>query len=148
MRRRRWLRLPGTPCECPASRGRDRRPRVFLTGKRRGRARKPALSPPIRALLLEDRRALELARDDLLLVAVHQRDPRLRDLRADLADAHAVVLEVEEQVLAALEVALRGREDRVVDAPGRPVQLARQDPAGDAVLVGVDTQSPLEQLRG
>src|SRR6476646_1601842 len=114
--------------------------------KRAGR--KPALSQPIRALLLEDRRGLELARDDLRLVAVHQRDPRLRDLRADLADAHAVVLEVEEQVLAALEVALRGREDRVVDAHVRLLQSARQDPAGDAVLVSVDADAPLVQLRG
>src|ERR671937_63390 len=68
---------------------------------------------------LELRRNVQLAGDDPLLVRVHQRQVRPRD-RVRPADRHAAVLEVEEQVLAAPEVAalllLRRGEDAVVDA--------------------------------
>src|ERR1700733_8437571 len=69
----------------------------------------PALpGAPLRSLLLgECRRNLQLPGDDLLPVAVHQRDSRLRDGRIDPAHAEAVVLQVQEQVLAALELAGR-----------------------------------------
>src|SRR6266567_2614736 len=54
-------------------------------------------SPPSRrSLLVEDRRWLELVVDDPRLELLHQRDPRRLDRRADLADAHAVVLQVED----------------------------------------------------
>src|SRR5690349_7764165 len=67
---------------------------------------------------LQGRGRLDLARDDLGLQLVHLVDERLRYGRVDLADAHAAVLEVEEQVAAALELPLGdllgGDEDTVV----------------------------------
>src|SRR6185503_9768055 len=69
---------------------------------------KPALF--VAQVLVKHCRNLELVVDDLRLELLHQLDPRrmlLRDLRGDLANAHPVVLEVEDEVLPALEVALR-----------------------------------------
>src|SRR6185503_1382595 len=63
------------------------------------------------------RRDVQLLLDDVRLVGVHQRDVRLRHGRVDLAHAHAAVLEVEEQVAAALEpLAGLGLLDGLVDA--------------------------------
>src|SRR5215472_5362948 len=76
----------------------------YLTEKR-GRALARPLVTLWERSLLDDRRGLELALDDLGLVALHERLPRLRHLRADLAHADTVVLQVEDEVRAALEVA-------------------------------------------
>src|SRR5690349_14353504 len=59
---------------------------------------------------------LELLLDDVRLVGVHQLDVRLRHGRVDLADAHAAVLQVEEQVAAGLEPAVLRLVDRLEDA--------------------------------
>jgi hypothetical protein len=72
------------------------------TRKERGRARSPPSSCN-RASGYGALPGLELAGDDLSTCTVHQADPRLRHLRADLADAHAVVLEVEDEVLPPLK---------------------------------------------
>src|SRR5215470_12337182 len=71
----------------------------------------------------------------------------LRDLRGDLAHADTVVLQVEDEVLAALEVALRGSDDRVVDAGVGLLDPAGEDPLRDLVLVGVHPDAPLAELR-
>src|SRR5436853_6227112 len=92
---------------------------------------------------LQPGRDLHLPGDDLGAVAVHQVDEGSRDRRVDLADAHAVVLEVEHEVRAALELAgsllLRDRDHAVVDA----LHAARQDALREVVLVDVDADAPL-----
>ena len=72
----------------------------------------------------------------------------LRDLRGDLANAHPVVLEVEDEVLPALEVALRRGHDGVVDPGVGLLDPAREDPLRDLVLVSVHPDAPLAELRG
>src|SRR2546423_665125 len=120
--------------------------RSVIGRRRRGRAiqRPPSRKP----FLLDHRGDLELAVDDLRLVAVHQLDPRRLDLRARLTDADAVVLQVEDDVLASFERALRGGQDGVVDADVRLLQRAGEDPLGDAVFVRVDADAPLAEFRG
>src|SRR5438874_7035359 len=89
--------------------------------------------------------------DDLRLELLHQLDPRrmlLRDLRGDLPHAYAVVLQVEDEVLPALEVALRRGHDGVVDPGVGLLDPAREDPLRDLVLVGVHSDAPLVELRG
>src|SRR5689334_989264 len=86
---------------------------------------------------------LELLLDDVRLVGVHQRDVRLRHRRVDLADAHAAVLEVEEQVAAALEPLLGHRLlNRLVDPVVDALDARRQDPRRVLVLVLVDPDAP------
>src|SRR6266511_518909 len=79
--------------------------------------------------------------DDVGADLVDRGDLRLRHLRADLADADAVLLQAEDQV-AALEVpvddALDRQEDRGVD----PLDRTGQDVRAEEGLVGVDTDSP------
>src|SRR5215475_504388 len=98
--------------------------------------------------LLERSRDLDLARDDLLLQLVHLVDQRLRHGRVDLADVHAAVLQVEQQVVAALELALRdqlrGLKDAVVDA----LDAGGEDALGVVVLVLVDADAPDAGLVG
>src|SRR6516162_4002457 len=108
----------------------------------RGRTSSP---PSPDSVLLQHRRRLELARDDLRLELLHLRDPRRLDLRADLADAHAVVLQVEDEILAALELALRGGRDGVVDTDAGLLERAGEDPLRDPVFVGVDADAPLAE---
>ena len=74
--------------------------------------------------------------------AVHLRDERRRHLRADLADTDAVVLQVEQQVAAALELAGLRLLDRVVDADVDPLEGARQDVLREVVLVDVHADAP------
>src|SRR3954452_15804090 len=113
-----------------------------------GAEARPLLS---RTLLRKHCRNLELVMDDLRLELLHQLDPRrmlLRDLRGDLANAHPVVLEVEDEVLPALEVALRRGHDGVVDPGVGLLDPAGEDPLRDLVLVGVHPDAPLAELRG
>src|SRR3954451_14565568 len=74
-------------------------------------------SPPRRswqALLAERRRRLERAGDDLRLVFVHEVDPGLLHLRADLAHADTVVLQVQEDVRTTRELVVERVLDRVL----------------------------------
>src|SRR5215210_1900832 len=65
---------------------------------------------------LQRRGDLDLARDDLRLQGVQLVDHLLRHRRVDLPDVHAAVLQVEEQVGAALELAVAHLLDRLKDA--------------------------------
>src|SRR3954471_6625535 len=142
---------PGNSLRIPCiSRTRSSATRSHPTKKREeGVAEaRPLLS---RTLLRKHCRNLELVMDDLRLELLHQLDPRrmlLRDLRGDLAHAHTVVPQVEDAVLAALEVALRGGDDRSVDAGVGLLDPAGEDPLRDLVLVGVHPDAPLAELRG
>src|SRR4029453_4232577 len=111
----------------------------------------PEARPLCSAVLVKHCRNLELVMDDLRLELLHQLDPRrmlLRDLRGDLSNAHPVVLEVEDEVLPALEVALRRGHDGVVDPCVGLLDPAREDPLRDLVLVGIHPDAPLAELRG
>src|SRR5581483_715418 len=125
-----------------------------MAEKRRGRTLAPALSgvTPFTTsalVVLASRRRLERPGDDLALVLVHQRLPSRLHARAHPTDADTVVLEVEDEVLAALERALDGALDRVVDADARLLQRAREDVAlGDVVFVGIHADAPLIERRG
>src|SRR4051794_10132064 len=77
--------------------------------------------------LLDLRRRLDLAGDDLRAEHVDLLDERGRHLRVDLAEADAVVLQVEREILATLELAVLGALDREVDALIDALDRARQD---------------------
>src|SRR3954452_20541700 len=87
------------------------------------------------------RNVLDLAADDVGSDLVHLRDLRGRHLRADLADADAVLLQAEDPV-AGLEVtvdhALDRKEDRCVDA----LDGTREDVRAEERLVCVDADPP------
>src|SRR6266480_4705048 len=141
---------PGNSLRIPRiSRTRSSATRSHPTKKREeGR---PGSPPSCRAVLRKHCRNLELVMNDLRLELLHQLDPRrmlLRDLRGDLPHAHTVVPQVEDAVLAALEVALRGGDDRVVNAGVGLLDAAGEDPLRDLVLVGVHPDAPLAELRG
>src|SRR5436190_2528394 len=141
---------PGNSLRIPCiSRTRSSATRSHPTKKREeGR---PGSPPSCRAVLRKHCRNLELVMDDLRLELLHQLDPRrmlLRDLRGDLANADPVVLEVEDEVLPALEVALRRGHDGVVDPGVGLLDPAREDSLRDLVLVGVHPDAPLAELRG
>src|SRR5829696_9550438 len=95
---------------------------------------------------LERRGRLQLPRDQLLLDLVHPVDELLRNLRAGLADADALVLEVEDRVGAALELPVHhrfgGQEHRLVDA----LDGAREDVLAETRLVAIDADPPLVAL--
>src|SRR5262245_26230024 len=138
---------PGNSLRIPRiSRTRSSVARSLIGPKTKRAGSKPALLRRV-SVLVEHRRRLELAGDDLRLVAVHQLDPRRLDGRADLADADALVLQVEDEILATLEVALRGLHDGLEDAHSGLLDAAREDPLRDLVLVGVDADAPLPELR-
>src|SRR5579864_1589525 len=120
--------------------------RLAMRAGRRRASSSPALRNSL--LLFEDRRRLELSGDDLGLEAVHQCDPGRLHLRTHLPDTHAVVLQVQEQVVPAVELTRRRSEDRVVDADVGLLERTRKDPARDLVLVRVDPDAPLAELRG
>src|SRR5579884_3174098 len=128
-----------------------------LTGAIVGRKQKGAESPApfsdvpsVPAPLLQEagerrsrrHRHLHLAGDDLRLQRVHLGDERLRHARVDLADADTVVLEVEQQVAATLELALLRLLDGVEDPDVDPLQGAREDALREAVLVDVHADAP------
>src|SRR5690242_12271635 len=85
---------------------------------------------------------LDLARDDLLLQLVHLVDEVLRDGGVDLPDVHAAVLQVEEQVVAALELTLRDLLRRVEDAVVDALHARGEDALGVVVLILVDADAP------
>src|SRR5437763_3722228 len=94
-------------------------------------------------------RGLDLARDDLRPEAVDLLDELGRDVRVDLTDANAVVLEVEHEVRAALELAVLGALDGEVDARVHVLDGARQDVRRMQVrLVDVDADPPDAGLVG
>src|SRR5215210_6132022 len=118
------------------------------TGNAEGRVRTRPSLRSLPARLLEPGRNLERAGDDLRLVAVHQRDVRLRHGRIDLAHADAVVLEVEDEVAATLELAGLDLRDRLVDTVVDPFHAAREHALGERVLVDVHTDAPHAGLVG
>src|SRR2546430_1200316 len=129
---------PGNSLRIPCiSRTRSSATRSHPTKKREeGR---PGSPPSCRAVLRKHCRNLELVMDDLRLELLHQLDPRrmlLRDLRGDLAHAHTVVTQVEAAVLAALEVAVRGRDERVVNAGVGLLRGPRAHALRELLLVG------------
>src|SRR6185437_13601880 len=133
---------PGNSLRMPRiSRTRSSLTAAMLLRNRRRTGNSPALRGS--SLLSERRRWDEPAGDHVRLVLVHRRDPRLRHLRADLAHADAAVLQVEQDVAATLERALRHRGHHVVDADIGLLQRAREDVLRDAVLVRVDAYPPL-----
>ena len=91
--------------------------------------------------LLDLRRRLDLAGDDLRAKERDLLENRSRHDRADLAQGDAVVLQVEGEVAATLELAalrtLDGEVDAVVDALDR----ARQDVRAEVRLVDVDADA-------
>src|SRR4051794_29457602 len=91
---------------------------------------------------LELRRWLDLALDDQGLDRVHLRDVRLRNGAADLADALSAVLQGEDEVSSALEVAGLDEgeelEGRVVDLLG----AAREDVLAEVGLICVHADAP------
>src|SRR5438105_2008939 len=99
--------------------------------------------PPSRERLRKSRRELQRPGDDLRLVLIHQGDIRLRHGRVDLADAHAPVLQVEDEVVATVPLAVLDLLDRVEDAGVDSLDGARQDALAQCVLVDVDADAPL-----
>src|SRR5919106_1394796 len=91
---------------------------------------------------LQLRRRLDPAGDDQGPQLVHLRDERLRNPRIGLADGDAVVLQVEEQVGAALVRPPLGGENRGLDRDVDPLDGARQDVAAEELLVVVDADAP------
>src|SRR5581483_4345939 len=118
---------------------------AILAGWPPGSVGRPRRDP---VALRERRRHLERARDDLLLVAVHQGDVGLRHRGVDLADAHAAVLQVEEEVGAAGELPVGDLLDRLVDAVVDALDAAREHLLREAVLVHVDADPPDVRLVG
>ena len=84
----------------------------------------------------------DLAVDDLLLQGIHLVEDVLRDLRADLAEGHAVVREVEGRVLAALERAVLDRLDRVEHRGVHALHGAGEDVRTEVGLVAVHADAP------
>src|SRR5919204_400334 len=126
-------------------------PRTSRTGRsstvadskpvRRRRAAWPAFL--VKPMISRSRlRHLDLAGDDEPLEPVHLRDVGLRHLRADLADADAPVLQVEEHVRSAAERAVLGRTDDAQDPEIHALELARQDVLPEVRLVDVDADPP------
>src|SRR5919197_3937834 len=105
----------------------------------------------MRQVLPDRRRRLDLAGDDLRLQLVDLRQPGLRDLGllADLAEGDALVLQVEDEVLAALvALAVLGSLDREEDALVHPLHGAREDEVAEERLVDVDADPPAPRLLG
>src|SRR5919202_3556241 len=98
------------------------------------------------ASLLEDGRRLELALHDLRPERVdlphHRRPDAPLQLRADLAERDAVVLQVEDEVRAALELVVLRVQDGVVDPDVHPLYRAREDVGAEVGLVLVDADPP------
>src|SRR3954470_10492779 len=90
----------------------------------------------------DGRRHLQRARDDLLAHGVHAVDQRLRHLRADLAHADTVVLQIEEDVAPPGELAGADVADGVVDADIHALDAAREDVRPEEGLVAVDADPP------
>src|SRR5262245_50152836 len=113
-----------------------------LPNRRAGPQARPSRTSASFRLRRELRRNLQLLLDDLGLVAVHQLDVRLRHGRVDLADAHALVLQVEEQVATLLEAAELGLLDGLVDPVADALDPGRHDSLGVLVLILVDPDAP------
>src|SRR5256885_6018426 len=103
----------------------------------------------LRQLLPDRRRGLQRALDDLCLQLGDLRQPRLLEVgaRAELAQADAAVLQVEDEVAAAL-VALAGLRalDGEEDADVHPLHSTREDMRAEERLVDVDADGPLAGL--
>src|SRR4051794_12986019 len=97
------------------------------------------------ALLADRHRRLERAGDDLRPVLVHEVDPGLRHLRADLAHADTVVLQVQDDVRATRELVVERVLDRMLHAHVGLLRGTREDVLRNGVLVGVDTDAPLAE---
>ena len=76
----------------------------FTKRRRRAREARPSQIDQVRRSVRELDRNLQLAGDDSRLDLVHRGDVLLRHGRVDLADANAVVLQREDQVLVAPEL--------------------------------------------
>src|SRR4051812_10156762 len=86
---------------------------------------------------------LELARDDLRAELIDLLHEGSRDVRTRSADADALVLQVEQEVAATLELASLGALDREIDAAIDALDDARQGVLGmQVVLVDVDADAP------
>src|SRR6266446_2997288 len=115
------------------------------TERRRGRAREPALFA-VRRFLLDRGRRLDRAGDDLRAERGDLLEERGRDVRADLAHAHAAVLQVERQVATAVELAALRTLDGEIDARVDALHGARQDVLAEVGLVDVDADAPDPRL--
>src|SRR4051794_4672989 len=111
------------------------------TERRSGRARGPPASR-IRRFLLDDRRGLDLARDDLRPKSGDLLEERGRHVRADLAEAHAAVLQVEGQVATTVELPVLRTLDGEIDARVDALHGARQDVLAEVGLVDIDADAP------
>src|SRR5512133_3228388 len=116
------------------------------------RAREPA--PSLNRwweLLADDLRRLDLAGDDLGLHLVDLDQPGLRNLglRADLPEGDAFVLQVEDEVAAALVPLATLRSLDCEEDPGvHPLHSAREDVVAEVRLVDVDADAPASGLLG
>ena len=117
-----------------------------IARRREGEIETPS-RPDGQVLLAQRRRRGERAGDDLRLVLVHRVDPRLWHRRADRADADAAVLQVEGDVRAARELDRTPRAGSRLDTDVRLLGRAREDARRDVVLVDVDADAPLAELR-
>src|SRR5436309_4219638 len=105
------------------------------------------LGDPVSAVVLRDgRRDLDLPGDDLLLEHRHlgkDLRPQLAlQLRADLAEGDALVLQVEDRVRAALVLAGFRSLDRIEHADVNPFDRARQDVGTEEGLIAVHSDAP------
>src|SRR3954468_1878168 len=91
---------------------------------------------------LKRRRNLDLAADDLRPQRIHLGDELLRHLRTDDPDVLALVLQVEDEIMASAELPglreLVEREDCCVHT----LRSAREDVRAEIVLVGIDADAP------
>src|SRR5438093_1018816 len=109
-------------------------------------AEAPLVDPVSADVLRDGGRDLDLPGDDLLPQYGDLGEDLLAELalqlRADLAEGDAVVLEVEDRVRAALELPGLGILDRVEHADVDPLDGARQDVRPEERLVAVHADAP------
>src|SRR2546423_3304217 len=133
--------LASTPGNCFVI-PRSSRTGASSTGRLNNRAGPKARSAePLRQVLADRQRRLDLALDDLCLQRGDLLQPRLLEVgpRAVLAQADATVLQVEDQVAAALVALARLRAlDGEEDADIHPLHRTGEDVAAEERLVDVD----------
>src|SRR5262245_3896557 len=116
--------------------------------RRRGAGLKTRPSTSCVALLLDLRRRLDLAGDDLRLQLLELLAVDRRDLRAHLAESNTTVLQVEDEVGAAAELTALRALDGEVHAGVDALDGAREDVRPEVRLVDVHADPPDAGLLG
>src|SRR3954463_7493996 len=138
---------PSSACTSPLRRSRSTWSFATMPGNR---FVMPRISRTVEASTARDSMAVALQGggdlhvpvDDLLLELVHLVDELLRNGRVDLADRHAAVLQVEEQVAAAPELVLGDLLGRLEDAVVDALDAGGEHALGVVVLILVDADPP------